>query len=98
IGREHTDLSVADNCLFGTAMKPVLPQIPMRGWSILTTTENSFSRNGPSVGDTEAINAGCLGREGDPCNVKVPNQHLFRVIKLWGRVRAFRVRCPLRGP
>src|SRR4029453_18200363 len=70
------------------------PNTPMRGWSILTTIENSFSRNGPSVGDTEAINAGCLGREGDPCNVKVPNQHLLRVIKLWGRVRAFRVRCP----
>jgi hypothetical protein len=77
-------------------MEPVLPQTPMRGWSILTTIENSFSRNGPSVGDTEAIYAGCLGQEGDPCSVKTPEQHLFRVITLWGNIRAFRVQCPFR--
>jgi hypothetical protein len=33
----------------------------MRGWSILTTIENFVGKNGRSVGDTEAINAGCLG-------------------------------------
>jgi|SoiMetStandDraft_2_1073263.scaffolds.fasta_scaffold875820_1 hypothetical protein len=43
----------------------------------------------PVWGDTEAIYAGCLGREGDPCSVKVPNRHLFRVIGLCGSVRAF---------
>ena len=57
-------------------MEPVLANIPMRGWSILTTIENSSNRNGPRVGDTEAINAGCLGRKGDPYSAKVPNEHL----------------------
>jgi hypothetical protein len=31
-----------------------------------------LSKNGPSVGDTEAIYVGCLGQEGDPCRVKTP--------------------------
>lgn len=31
-------------------------------------------------------------------SIKVSNQHLFRpIIRLWDRVRAFRVQCPLRG-
>jgi hypothetical protein len=33
----------------------------MRGWSILTTIENFVGKNGPSVGDTEAIDAGRPG-------------------------------------
>lgn len=45
-----TDLSVAGNCLFRTTMEPVLPDTPMRDWSILTTIENFVSKNGPSVG------------------------------------------------
>ena len=33
-----------------TAMEPVLPNTPMRGWSILTNIENFVqSKNGPSV-------------------------------------------------
>ena len=70
-------------------MEQVLPKTPMRGWSILTTIENLVHKNGPSVADTEAIYAGCLGQEGDPYSVKVPSQHLFWFIKLWGRFRAF---------
>ena len=50
MGGGITDLSVADNCLFGTAMEPVLPQTPMRGRSILTTIENSFSKKAPVWG------------------------------------------------
>jgi hypothetical protein len=52
LGGSITDLSVADNCLFGTAMEPVLPQIPMRGWSILLTSEKlneAAARNHSSV-------------------------------------------------
>lgn len=48
----------------------------MRGWSILTTIENFVSENGTSVGDTEAIYAGCLGQEGDPGSIKTPHRHL----------------------
>jgi hypothetical protein len=38
-------------------MEPVLPQIPMRGWSILTTIENFVQQERPQCGDTEAIYA-----------------------------------------
>ena len=31
LGGSITDLSVADNCLFGTAMEPVLPQYTNAG-------------------------------------------------------------------
>ena len=63
-------------------MEPVLPNTPMRGWSILTTIENFVQQERPQCGGTlRPSNAGCLGQEGDPCSVKVPNQHLFPVIR-----------------
>jgi hypothetical protein len=61
-------------------MELILPNTPVPGWSILTIIENFAARTAPVWGDTEAIYAGCLGQEGDPCSVKVPNQGLFRVI------------------
>jgi hypothetical protein len=35
-----------------TAMAPVLPNTPMRGWSILTTIENLFQQERPQCGGT----------------------------------------------
>jgi len=57
LGASITDLSVADNCFIRTAMEPVLPNTPVRGWSILTTIEKFIQQNGPSVGDTETVYA-----------------------------------------
>jgi hypothetical protein len=52
LGGSITDLSVADNCLFRTAMEPVCPNTPMRGWSILTTIEDFIQQERPQCGGT----------------------------------------------
>ena len=46
---------------------------------------------------TGAIDAGCLEREGDPCSVKAPGQHLFRANHIVRQIPCLRVRCPLRS-
>ena len=56
-------------------MEPVLPNTPMRGWSILTTIENLVSKNGPSVGDTEAVDAGLSPMDADTCGNEI-SMHL----------------------
>jgi hypothetical protein len=78
-------------------MESVLPQTPMRGWSILTTIENSFSRNDPSVGDTEAINAGCFGGKAIHKALRSLNNTCSAGLFDCEAIRAFRVQCPFRG-
>src|SRR5258705_7884332 len=49
-------------------MEPVLPNTPMRGWSILTTIENVIQQERPQCGgDTEAVYAGQLPMDADTC-------------------------------
>ena len=52
IGGSITDLSVADNCLFGRRWRQSCPNIPMRRWSILTTIENFIWQERPQCGGT----------------------------------------------
>jgi hypothetical protein len=59
-------------------MEPVLPQDAHAGL-VNIDHYGKFRSAGmaPVREGTEAIDAGCLGREGDPCSVKAPGQHLF---------------------
>jgi hypothetical protein len=52
IGREHYRISLSPIIAYSDGVKPILPNTPVLGWSILTTIENFVQQERPQCGGT----------------------------------------------